>query len=128
MYATSAPELAVWPEYCIRFTIVALLKQASSLVTHAALLQGKSQDVFNRLGTFAWLAAAILGTELLNVAKLGRGEFTAPFPCHIKLVWSIAGIAFVLFLAGWQAKLWVSSYMSKASPPGVLKGKKGKVT
>lgn len=89
-------------------------------------LQDKSGDVFNRLGSFAWLAAAILGAELLNVAKLGRGEFTAPFPDHIKLAWSVAGGLFVLFLAGWQAKLWTSRYVKSASPPGVLRAKKSK--
>lgn len=94
--------------------------------SHPAMLQGKSKDVFNRLGSFAWLAAAILGAELLNVAKLGRGEFTAPFPEHVKLAWSTVGVVVVVFLAGWQARIWVSSYVSKASPPGALKAKKGK--
>ena len=92
--------------------------QAASAIT--STLQGKSGDVFNKLGTFAWLAGAILGAELLNVAKLGRGEFTAPFPYHIKLAWSIFGGALALFLVVWQAWIWGSNYVSNASPPGVL--------
>ena len=112
------------PEILCFAPLSVAMKQAASLVT--CILQGKSGDVFNKLGTFAWLAGAILGAELLNVAKLGRGEFTAPFPDHIKLAWSIVGAAFVVFLAVWQASIWGSSYVSKASPPGVLKTKKGK--
>jgi hypothetical protein len=88
-------------------------------------MQGKSRDVFNRLGTFAWLAAAILGAEIMNIAKLGRGEFTAPFPEHIKLAWSIAAGGLVIFLAVWQTQIWVSNYLQKASPmvPEKEKGK-----
>lgn len=72
--------------------------------------------MFNKLGSNAWLAAAILAAEVLNIVKLGHGEFTAPFPEHIKLAWTIAGTVFASGMVIWQVLLWVSQYMAKASP------------
>ena len=80
------------------------------------ILQGDSGDVFNKLGSNAWLAAAILAAEVLNIVKLGHGEFTSPFPEHIKMAWGVAAIAFVTGMVIWQVALWISMYMSKASP------------
>ena len=78
--------------------------------------QGDSGDVFNKLGSNAWLAAAILAGEVLNIVKLGHGEFNAPFPEHIKVAWAIAASVFVTGMIVWQVALWISQYMAKASP------------
>jgi hypothetical protein len=89
---------------------------SSPKVLNAAHVQGDSKDVFNKLGSYAWLAAAILAAELLNVAKLGQGEFTAPFPDHIKIAWGVAGTVFAVSMVAWQIWIWLNSYWSKASP------------
>jgi len=78
--------------------------------------QGDSRDVFRKLGSFTWLAIATLMMEVLNIIKLGHGEFTAPFPRRIVIAWSVAGALFVTVLAAWQVAIWVRAYRAKASP------------
>jgi phosphatidylserine synthase 2 len=79
-------------------------------------LQGQSQDVFSKLGSYAWLACAILAMEILNIIKLGQGEFTAPFPASVQIAWSITGGFFVLGMLVWQISIWVSKYRRNTTP------------
>jgi hypothetical protein len=85
-------------------------------------LQNTDQNVFAKLGPYAWLAGAVLFTEILIVIKFGRGEFTAPFPEHVVLAWSIFGAVLFTGLIVWQVWIWSSAYFKRASPMG--KGKK----
>jgi hypothetical protein len=79
-------------------------------------MQSGSGDFFHKLGANAWLATAILAAEILNIIKMGQGEFTAPFPRSVTLAWTIAGCVLVVGMAVWQASLWISTYLRKASP------------
>lgn len=45
----------------------------------------------------AWLASAILGTELLICIKYGKGMYPNPWPSHIVLIWSVALGSFAIF-------------------------------
>ena len=84
-------------------------------------MQGDDQNVFTKLGPYAWLAGAVLSTEVLIIVKFGRDEFTAPFPERIKVAWSIFGAAMAALLVVWQVALWVAQFRRRASPPGARK-------
>lgn len=79
-------------------------------------LEGDSRDVFRKLGSFTWLAVAVLSSEVLLIVKMAHGEFTAPFPPTIVLAWSIAGSVFASFLAVWQMSIWIKRYRAQATP------------
>lgn len=80
------------------------------------MLQSETTDVWRKLGSFTWLAIAMVCTEILLVIKLGHGEFTAPFPERVKVAWGIFGAVFGISMAVWQIKIWVSSYYQRATP------------
>jgi len=60
--------------------------------------QFATQSSCKRLGTMAWLASAILGTEVLISLKYGTGMFPNPWPTHIVLTWSVALALFGLWI------------------------------
>jgi hypothetical protein len=69
-------------------------------------VQEGSPDIFSKLGSYAWLAAAILSCETLNVIKMGHGEFTAPFPRVVVWCWSLLGGITAIVLLACQVRLW----------------------
>ena len=83
------------------------------------VLQSSNQNVFIKLGPYAWLCGAILFTEILVIIKFGRDEFTAPFPDHIKIAWGIFGSAVATLLVTWQTSIWVSRYFNRNNPKQV---------
>jgi formate/nitrite transporter FocA (FNT family) len=76
-------------------------------------MQSNDQNVFTKLGPYAWLAGAILATETLIVIKFGREEFTAPFPERVKIFWAAFFSVLAVVMVIWQLTLWTSSYMRK---------------
>lgn len=80
------------------------------------LVQSETTDVWRKLGSFTWLAIAMVCTEVLLVIKLGHGEFTAPFPENVKLAWGIFAVVFGVSMGAWQVTIWVKSYQRKATP------------
>ncbi|KAL2612016.1 hypothetical protein R1flu_023708 [Riccia fluitans] len=58
-----------------------------------------------KLGTFCWLAIAIVILEVLICVKFGRGLFPKPMPLWIFWFWVTAGVLSVVALVGWSIKL-----------------------
>ena len=76
-------------------------------------MQSNDQNVFTKLGPYAWLAGAILATETLIVVKFGREEFTAAFPERVKVFWAVFFSVLTAVMGVWQLTIWTSSYMRK---------------
>eukprot|EP00803_Ostreobium_quekettii_P011054 evm.model.scf_76.6 EVM.evm.TU.scf_76.6 scf_76:40330-44683(-) len=70
-------------------------------------LEGKAPEgtIFNKLGAFAWLAAATSLVEALVCIKFGKGLFTAPWPPGVIIFWSSSALAFSLTMAVWSIRL-----------------------
>lgn len=66
-----------------------------------------SNEFCHRLGPFAWLAFYTVSVEALTVIKCSAGNFTAPFPLYVKIMWLCigAGYCFLLSIAYTNQKL-----------------------
>ena len=84
----------------------------------SSAVQSDNQNVFTKLGPYAWLCGAVLCTEVLIIIKFGREEFTAPFPQRVKIFWGIVGAVIAAVLVGWQSWIWGRQYLRRASPEG----------
>uniref|UniRef100_A0A383VUJ3 CDP-diacylglycerol--serine O-phosphatidyltransferase n=1 Tax=Tetradesmus obliquus TaxID=3088 RepID=A0A383VUJ3_TETOB len=62
--------------------------------------------VFHKLGTFAWVAAAMLALETMLAIKFGRGLYPKPWPHAVLASWAVAVVVAVTLLAVWQLRLW----------------------
>ncbi|GAB4819217.1 hypothetical protein N2152v2_006263 [Parachlorella kessleri] len=70
-------------------------------------IDSESTDIFNKLGTYAWLAVAMAFGETLVVIKFAKGLFPQPWPRHVVLAWSIFGAALTTGLAAWSFQYYV---------------------
>jgi phosphatidylserine synthase 2 len=67
-------------------------------------IDSEETDVFNKLGPFAWLGAAVAVAETLICVKFGAGMFPKPWPPRVLYAWGLSACAFVLFLGGWTLR------------------------
>jgi phosphatidylserine synthase 2 len=58
-----------------------------------------------KLGSNAWLALAVLIVEILVVVKNGKGRFTAPWPRHIVVAWTVAFTVVSAYLIAWHRRI-----------------------
>ena len=64
-------------------------------------------DMINKLGPFAWLAAAVAFAETLVCIKFGHGMFKEPWPATTLYVWGIlAGVSSAAIFA-WSIQVYV---------------------
>jgi hypothetical protein len=103
------------PEWAF-LLIVVFARTVTSADASVVRVQSSDKNVFVKLGAYAWLAGAILFTEVLIIIKFGRGEFTAPFPERVKLAWGAFGATLAAILVVWQLSIWARGYLRKTSP------------
>lgn len=68
-----------------------------------------------KLGSNAWLALAVLIVEILVVVKNGKGQFTAPWPRHVVVAWTIALTVVITYLITWHRKITSASRRDEAA-------------
>lgn len=67
-----------------------------SLATAKEWFEYISNEYCHRLGPFAWLTMYTCGVETLTVIKCSQGQFTAPFPWYVKVIWVCVALGFLL--------------------------------
>ena len=67
-------------------------------------IESDYNDLFNKLGPSAWLAAAVVFAETLICVKFGRGMFPEPWPPRVLWAWGIALGAFSALMAVWSVR------------------------
>ena len=67
----------------------------ASIATAKEWYEYVSNQYCHRLGPFAWLAFYTSTVELLTVIKCAEGQFTAPFPWYVKVIWCFLTASFL---------------------------------
>ena len=67
----------------------------ASIATAKEWYEYVSNKYCHRLGPFAWLAFYTSAVEFLTVVKCAEGQFTAPFPWYVKVMWSILSVSYL---------------------------------
>jgi phosphatidylserine synthase 2 len=67
------------------------------------------------MGQHVWLLLATIVTELLVILKWSRGQFTEPFPQHIKYAWALGGTLLTIY-----PTVMVKNHISVMNDHGIL--------
>eukprot|EP00887_Chlorella_sp_A99_P001765 scaffold19.g1765.t1 len=71
-------------------------------------------DVFNKLGTYAWLGCALAVVESLVCVKFGVGLFPQPWPRRVLVAWGVGGAAAAAVLTTWTARYYARQRQARA--------------
>jgi phosphatidylserine synthase 2 len=69
-------------------------------------IENDEVDLVNKLGPFAWLAAAVAFVETLVCIKFGHGMFPEPWPKITLQVWGAVTTVFAIGMTTWSVLRW----------------------
>ena len=77
-------------------------------------IEGDNNDIFNKLGPFAWLGAAVVFTEALICIKFGRRLFPHPWPTRVLLGWGLFLGLFAVVMTVWSVRYYLLNPRNKS--------------
>lgn len=93
------------PLNTIRLSILFLMA-IPGIREYYEFIESDSNDIFNKLGPFAWTAVAIAFVETLIIIKFGHGMFPQPWPTKVLVAWGTAAAVFLVVFSTWSFRFY----------------------